>query len=369
MFDRKYLYLGAAIPALAMFVGAVQAAEIDEISVSGNELTISGSGFGGGTPAVTFAGNPIKVLSGSGKSVTAKLPKGVTPGSYLVTLLPGSGGAPLDFTVTIGVAGPQGPTGPTGEQGPQGRAGPQGLQGVAGPAGSQGPQGVQGQQGLQGSPGAPGATGSTGATGATGPAAPVAFGSLYASFVGDDELSGSGFNDYLGPNTPFQFDVPLAFDGGPNGVVQSPASGLANGLLVQKSGLYQVSFSLIDDPDGTGNFPGGPPVPLGGAYNLVVTGCVDTDMEFDMEGGDTLPMPMSGDFTCQLNAGTIVQLTVGPDTPDFTDELVTAAEATLSVNLLQANNGEAPLTIKPVKHIVHKRPAHGARSPSGQSSQ
>jgi hypothetical protein len=50
----------------------------------------------------------------------------------------------------------------------------------------------------------------------------------------------------------------------------------------------------------------------------VVTGCLDGDVERDVEGGDTLPMPMSGDFMCQLNTNALVQLAVGPGTSEFT---------------------------------------------------
>jgi hypothetical protein len=44
----------------------------------------------------------------------------------------------------------------------------------------------------------------------------------------------------------------------------------------------------------------------------------DGDVERDVEGGDTLPMPMSGDFMCQLNTNALVQLAVGPGTSEFT---------------------------------------------------
>jgi hypothetical protein len=135
----------------------------------------------GSAPVVTLGGTQLTVTSFSDIDITANLPSGLAPGSYL--LLVGDGGPHFaQFAVTVGAVGPQGPAGPqgvagaTGPVGPQGPAGPQGVAGVAGAVGPQGPAGPQGDPGLVGAmgpmgpAGPPGIAGLAGAMGPMGPA-------------------------------------------------------------------------------------------------------------------------------------------------------------------------------------------------------
>src|SRR6266702_3984412 len=159
-------------------------------------VTIHGANFVGGknTPTQVFLGatlTPLTVLAISDSEITALLPAGVAPGSYLLTVGYGSGndanGKSDEFSVAlgdVGSPGPQGIQGPAGPAGPQGATGQTGLAGsvgATGAAGAQGPkgdtgavgpqgaQGAQGSQGAKGDTGAPGAKGDKGDTGAVGP--------------------------------------------------------------------------------------------------------------------------------------------------------------------------------------------------------
>ena len=152
---------------------------ITEVQSGDGLLRITGFNFGGGAPTITLGGRVLRVVAVTSTGVDASLPD-MAPGSYLLTLTVGSGGAQRsdDFWVALGAIGPQGPTGAIGPQGPAGATGQQGLAGPAGPQGATGAQGPagpagavgpQGPAGPRGSDGAPGPQGATGAQGPIGP--------------------------------------------------------------------------------------------------------------------------------------------------------------------------------------------------------
>jgi hypothetical protein len=161
------------------FLGAVAFAAQPKLSIDKvipnfeqRTLSILGAGFLSGNAkkptSVHLSGYaaPLAVLGAAGDtSITASLPVGISPGTYVLTVLyggplatdPDSQGDSLD--VTIGAAGPTGATGATGATGPQGprgdtgATGPQGAKGdtgATGATGATGPQGPQGPQGIAG---------------------------------------------------------------------------------------------------------------------------------------------------------------------------------------------------------------------------
>jgi hypothetical protein len=172
-------------------------------------LFLAGSGFDAGT-RVWLGTQPLTVLAvaSDGRALTAQLPAGVGPGTYLVTLVAGAGQVQqASLAVTLGAVGPPGDPGPAG---PTGAAGPAGPEGPVGPAGPAGPAGVAGAKGADGAPGPAGATGATGAQGVAGAAGPA---------------GPPGSMGPIGPIGPMGPAGP-AGSGGP-GVVRS---GLATGL-------------------------------------------------------------------------------------------------------------------------------------------
>ena len=137
-----------------------------KVDYSTNRITIVGQGFSpsGATPAVTFNGVSIPVLTYSNLQVVAAVPAGLAPGAYRLSVTnPAIPNQPGVSDVTLGTAGPQGPQGLTGAMGPQG------PQGVAGAAGPQGPAGVPGPAGADGQQGPAGPTGPAGPQGPPGP--------------------------------------------------------------------------------------------------------------------------------------------------------------------------------------------------------
>jgi hypothetical protein len=114
-----------------------------------------------------------------GNKLTAALPVGVAPGSYMVHVSnTADGRRGVQFIVTIGATagspgavglpGEPGPQGEQGEIGPQGPPGADGSPGAAGATGAPGPAGADGAAGAAGTAGAPGEVGATGAAGAPG---------------------------------------------------------------------------------------------------------------------------------------------------------------------------------------------------------
>ena len=99
-------------------------------------IDLVGENFGSVPPAVKLNGLTLLVVSSSATTVSAKLPAGLAPGTYLLTVATGGGMTQFDaFNVTIGSPGPQGTPGLPGATGPQGPSGATGAQGPAGPAG------------------------------------------------------------------------------------------------------------------------------------------------------------------------------------------------------------------------------------------
>jgi hypothetical protein len=111
-------------------------AAVPDSSVNLKQLTITGEAFGSAKPLVTLDSLPLTVVSFTSTVVTAFLPQGLRPGSYLLALAPnGRRGDVAKFDVAIGASGPKGDTG---NPGPPGPAGPAGLQGPPGPPGLNG---------------------------------------------------------------------------------------------------------------------------------------------------------------------------------------------------------------------------------------
>ena len=146
---------------------------------AGTVLQIVGIDFPTAALVVTLGdlATPLVVTLATPTLIEARLPAGIAPGTYLVTLGTGKGNDRTtahgdEMWITLGTAGPQGPAGPAGAQGmtgPQGLTGPQGVAGLQGVAGPQGPTGSVGAVGAQGPAGGPGPVGATGAPGARGP--------------------------------------------------------------------------------------------------------------------------------------------------------------------------------------------------------
>jgi hypothetical protein len=186
-----YLIVFPLVACLVMLLGSaasvLAAGAITLTPTSGfAALTVSGSGFFGGTVTiywddVQIPTVPMVVIADPSGNFTAiiSVPTQTRPGDHNVTATSmqtvatgGQTGAPSIITVTYtgsaifkvidmtGLTGPAGPAGPTGDMGPRG---PAGAAGALGTQGEPGPQGPQGEQGEQGPPGETGATGATGA--------------------------------------------------------------------------------------------------------------------------------------------------------------------------------------------------------------
>ena len=148
---RSRLLAAAALLHLAMSaafagnddVSPLIFAAIPDFAANPTQLTIKGEDLGSLKPFVTLDGLPLAVSSFTPTLVTAWLPAGLLPGSYLLTLQ--MGGNPQKsalFDVAIGAIGPKGDKGNPGPQGPSGTAGPAGPQGPQGPAGPPGAGGA-----------------------------------------------------------------------------------------------------------------------------------------------------------------------------------------------------------------------------------
>ncbi len=145
--------------------------ELQTISISGTVLTLSNGGGsvtlpssgGGGDNWGTQTVNTTNVLSGNGTPANPLTiaQSGASNGQAL--LWNGSAWAPGSAPAgPAGPAGPQGPQGATGPAGATGAQGPQGTTGPAGPAGAAGPQGPAGPAGAQGPQGLQGPQGPAG---------------------------------------------------------------------------------------------------------------------------------------------------------------------------------------------------------------
>jgi hypothetical protein len=199
-------------------------------------MDIFGHGFGTDQPTVVLDGL-LQTVTMYTDTHLVILPAGVSPGSYLLTVInnsrrrngngirhtawfyltfgeTGSNAGPQGPQGPAGAQGPAGPQGPAGFQGPPGPQGPAGIQGPAGPKGDTGaigPIGPPGPPGLQGPPGPKGDIGATGATGAIGPQGP-------AGPKGDP--GPTGLTGPAGPTGPIGLQGPIGFPGpqGPQGI-------------------------------------------------------------------------------------------------------------------------------------------------------
>jgi hypothetical protein len=118
-------------------------------------LVIQGRDFGTERLGVRLAGRTLKVLLAKPRQITAALPPGIAPGSYLLVVSLRDGGRKSNsFAVTIGAVGPPGRQGQKGDRGDPGPAGPAGIQGPEGPKGAEGQTGPAGPQGPPGIVGA-----------------------------------------------------------------------------------------------------------------------------------------------------------------------------------------------------------------------
>ena len=114
-------------------------AAMPDASVNPTQLTITGQNLGNSKPLVTLDSFPLLVTGFTSTIVTVWLPKGLKPGSYLLTLEPdGHSERPAEFDVALGAMGPKGDKGDTGASGPAGPLGPPGAQGPPGPPGTGG---------------------------------------------------------------------------------------------------------------------------------------------------------------------------------------------------------------------------------------
>lgn len=232
------------------------------VSADQSTLFVAGQGFGT-APDVVLDGTALEnvMVNEDGTALTATIPPGMMPGSYLLVVRRTMGrshrqGDEYDdarvglFVVTVGAAGPQGTEGPQGPQGLQGPQGPQGLQGLQGPAGpgfsfALGPM-IDGPVVT-----APGAAGDSNAYDIVCPNGQVALGS--------NDRAGND-NDALGlqcaPVTSFAFDVTgirattgavtnTADAGNPNGGTFAAEACPAGYAMVGIFGTYSGSINAI----------------------------------------------------------------------------------------------------------------------------
>jgi hypothetical protein len=136
------------------------------------KINVFGHNFGATVGAVKLGDTPLQVENWFPQEIVAKLPQGITPGSYLLVVTVPTRLLPLiaALGVTLGAEGPQGepgPPGPAGPTGPPGVTGGMGPKGDTGPAGPAGPQGEPGPVGLKGDKGDPGPQGPPGPAGSS----------------------------------------------------------------------------------------------------------------------------------------------------------------------------------------------------------
>ena len=133
-------------------------------------ITIVGTNFGaGGTVTLNLA--TVAVLFWSPTQITASLPTGLAPGTYLLTVAQGAAATQRDvFNLTVGAVGPKGEKGDKGDPGEQGVKGDPGDPGVKGDKGEKGDTGAAGERGSTGAQGPAGPAGPAGPQGPAGPA-------------------------------------------------------------------------------------------------------------------------------------------------------------------------------------------------------
>jgi hypothetical protein len=103
-------------------------AALPDSSFNPTQLTITGNQLGTGKPFVTLDSFRLLVVTFTSTSVTALLPAGLKPSSYLLILQSdGEDDKKATSDVTLGAAGPQGDPGAPGPIGPVGPPGPKDL--------------------------------------------------------------------------------------------------------------------------------------------------------------------------------------------------------------------------------------------------
>src|SRR5437868_2485717 len=90
---------------------------LPDATINPAQLTITGNNLGSGKPLVTLESIRLLVATFTSTSVTALLPMGLKPGSYLLILQPNgedNDNKAATFDVSIGAAGPKGDKGDPG---------------------------------------------------------------------------------------------------------------------------------------------------------------------------------------------------------------------------------------------------------------
>jgi len=144
LFSRLALLAVTLAAAFADDQKPVILSALPDATVNPTQLTITGNNLGGGKPLVTLDSIRLLVATFTATSVTALLPVGLKPGSYLLILQPNgedNENKAATFEVAIGAAGPKGDKGDPGIPGAPGLPGAPGAQGPPGP---QGPPGAGG---------------------------------------------------------------------------------------------------------------------------------------------------------------------------------------------------------------------------------
>ena len=169
MKNIRTFVLATALAFGAPLVAWAQSAVITSVTEAANIVTIRGANFiqSRGRFDVFLGTTPLAPTSYAIDAIVAPLPGALTPGSYLISLVPQRYVADDGdtFIFTLAATGAKGDTGATGPQGIAGPQGPMGQTGLTGNTGATGPTGPAGPQGPQGATGAPGQQGDAGTGG------------------------------------------------------------------------------------------------------------------------------------------------------------------------------------------------------------
>lgn len=120
------------------------------LDVSASTLFVEGANFEADA-RVSLGGFALGgvIVSTDGTRLTALMPEGWTPGSYLLYVVNGQAAQQSTrFEVTLGAVGPAGTAGAPGATGATGEMGPMGPQGFPGAKGDKGDPGPQGASGI-----------------------------------------------------------------------------------------------------------------------------------------------------------------------------------------------------------------------------
>ena len=262
----KTLLLMSALAACTSGIVNAQSAGITSITHAANVITIHGINFiqPRGRFDVLLGTTPLAPASYSNDAIVAPLPASITPGSYLVALVP----QPFvtddgdTFIFTLAAAGTKGETG---AQGTQGIAGPQGSVGPRGPTGITGATGATGGSGPQGQPGPAGAQGRRGFAGNAGQRA------ASASFFGQQIATNSGAPQILNASVNvarLPADIVAVYKASVVETDLPSAQCQATYLLSFLPPAEDPSTGPGDPPDPTNPGPPGPPQDSGETFEL-----------------------------------------------------------------------------------------------------